>query len=74
MAEDLITNTLQSLAVNVESSIKDYIDEKITKEDKREEITTHITVAKLRIRKAFDEAISQIAEDEPQQRRSNKRQ
>lgn len=53
--EKQITLTLQTLAANVESTVKEYIDEKITKEDKRQEIGTHITVANLRIKKIIEQ-------------------
>jgi carbamate kinase len=52
--EKQIALILQTLVANVESTIKEYIDEKITKEDKRQEINTHITVANLRIKRTIE--------------------
>jgi len=52
--EKQITLTLQTLTANVESTIKEYIDEKITKEGKQQEINTHITVANLRIKRIIE--------------------
>lgn len=52
--EKQITLTLQTLTANVESTIKEYIDEKITKEDKQQDINTHITVANLRIKRIIE--------------------
>jgi len=49
MSEKLITNALQSLVENIEDTIKEYFDEKITKEHKREIIKSHIAIASLRI-------------------------
>jgi hypothetical protein len=53
--EKQITLTLQTLTANVESTIKEYIDEKITKGDKLQEINTHITVANLRIKRIIED-------------------